>query len=353
MSFQPELKLPDSFDWADLIGVQTSALGTLGWQLGEHYDATMRAEHGDDWLEGLKQVAAKRAAPVHGGPGHQFKLHDPSFVITEPLMNSSSPLRACLPKGKDFYDLLDEVRKVRNASQHFDPPLTPQLLTKRISVIGRFATEVGLPMAQRCDEVIERIKVLAQGGGRSSGSVPGLKDRVREERERAVAAANEADRLRREMEELRERSRAKAASDAQVAAELDRLEKERAEAVAARNMAEEELEVVRSAVHAGTAEERASAERVEGLEPGDDWPVAPGARILRLMPFVRDLYDPSAEELLSESVGELAVEAAAAWTEFKPNGGAVHLNDAGQACSYIGARCVYLGSLDEGTTDVN
>jgi len=74
-------------------------------------------------------------------------------------------------------------------------------------------------------------------------------------------------------------------------------------------------------------------------------PTAPGSRVLRLMPHVRDLYDPAGVALLSDEYGRSAVEAAGEWLQLLPHGGTVHLDDRGYACALRGAGFVYLGRL--------
>jgi len=75
----------------------------LGDELGDYYDGAMRKCQGEDWLRNLAQLR----------DDHKLNLHDPDFVIKEPL-RSDSPLRAILPKFPSFYKNLDILRRVRN-----------------------------------------------------------------------------------------------------------------------------------------------------------------------------------------------------------------------------------------------
>ena len=68
-----------------------------------------------------------------------------------------------------------------------------------------------------------------------------------------------------------------------------------------------------------------------------------------LLPFVRDLYDPVLEDLLSNQVGEAANKAAELWAGSLPNGGPVMLTDSGRAFALVGHSWTYLGDLDSGS----
>ena len=70
--------------------------------------------------------------------------------------------------------------------------------------------------------------------------------------------------------------------------------------------------------------ERTLAHPTPSINPGDVVPAPPAARTLRLLPFVRDLYDPVVEDLLSNQVGEAANKAAEMWAR--------HLRTADPSC---------------------
>jgi hypothetical protein len=118
-------------------------------------------------------------------------------------------------------------------------------------------------------------------------------------------------------------------------------------AEAARAVAEEKYADAQSALELQLALERdAATPDTSGLAPGDPWPAAPPARILRLMPFTVDLYDPNSDDLLSNTVGEVASEAAASWAQRLPNGGVIHLSEAGEAVALIGTSWTFLGRIE-------
>ncbi|KQP82149.1 hypothetical protein [Aeromicrobium sp. Leaf291] len=340
-----KIQLPTSFGMGELIAAQSTVLAALGWDLGMKYDAYMRPRHGGHWLEDLRQ---KRWEETHQSL-YKFKLTlvDPSFVITEPLKNSGSPLRACLPTNVGFYDLLETAWKIRNSAQHFDPPMTAELLHGRTKTLGNLAHQAGLSVAEDCKALLARLNAIGQGKVVHPGQLLSeLRSRLDAEKEAAKDLAVQVAELRKSLSEAE--STSKESDEEALRGELERLRAAVVVAEAEKVLAAENVTATSMALQVTSATLRdESDEEVQGLEPGDDWPAPPGSRILRLMPHVGDLYDPASEELLSDSVGRASIDAVVLWRQFIPHGGVVHLNEAGQACSLVGAKYVYLGSLDD------
>jgi hypothetical protein len=340
-----KIQLPTSFGMGELIAAQSTVLAALGWDLGMKYDAHMRPLHGDHWLEDLRQ---QRWDESHQSL-YKFKLTlvDPSFVITEPLKNPSSPLRACLPKNAGFYDLLETAWKIRNSAQHFDPPMTSDLLHGRTKALGNLARQAGLSVAEDCKALLARLNAIGQGKVVHPGQLLSeLRTRLEAEKEASKELAVQVAELRKNLSEAETTS--KDADHQALRGELERLRAAVVVAEAEKVLAAENVTATSMALQVTSATMRdESDDKVQGLEPGDDWPASPGSRILRLMPHVGDLYDPASEELLSDSVGRASIDAVVLWREHLPHGGVVHLNEAGQACALVGARYVYLGSLDD------
>ncbi|NRQ50401.1 hypothetical protein [Aeromicrobium stalagmiti] len=333
--------LPVSLGMDQLIATQSTVLAAAGWDLGHHYDAFMRPVHGTSWLEDLRhQRWAETSASLYK---YKLTLIDPSFTITEPLKNSSSPLRECLPSGHDFYDWLHKAWNIRNAAQHFDPPMTLELLRERVKAFGMLGVLVKLDLANDCKLLMERLNHLAQGGVVQPPGVivEQLELSLAGEKAKAKELALQVEAVRRQL------SVAASAQTDVVASEIESLRTDLLAAEAEKALAVERLEVMQTAIQVSNADVRGSANDViDGLTPGDPWPAAPGTRIVRLLPHVGDLFDPLREELLSDSVGKSAVDSSVLWRQFLPNGGPVHLNQAGQACALVGAQYIYLGSLD-------
>ncbi|GAA2079889.1 hypothetical protein GCM10009821_20200 [Aeromicrobium halocynthiae] len=340
-----KIHLPSTFGMGELIAAQSTVLAALGWDLGMKYDAYMRPRRGNGWLEDLRQQRWEETRQNL----YKFKLTlvDPSFVITEPLKNSDSPLRACLPKQSGFYDLLETAWKIRNAAQHFDPPMTSDLLHGRVKALGNLAHQAGLPVAQECKMLLERLNAIGQGQVANPSKVLSeLQERLAAEKEAAKDLAIQVAELRKDLSTA-EASTGSPEQD-QLLEELESLREAVVVAEAEKVLAAESMNATSVAMHVASAElRRVADDGVSSLEPGDDWPGAPGSRILRLMPHVGDLYAPATEELLSDSVGRASIDAVALWRQFIPHGGVVHLNDAGQACALVGAKYLFLGSLDD------
>lgn len=334
MSRPVEVFLPTSNNQGQIIGCMAVLLRALGWDLGELYDARMRLHHGDDWLEELRKVrnAEVNAHIMYRRP---INIHDPSFGINEPLRHSGSPLRAFLPRGRDFYDLLDEVAKIRNAEQHFDRQPNLSGLKSRAQTIGSLAEQVGIDVARDCQAVVERVEAIEDGQGFDEDSST-LVEQLASERERARELATQVAAQRTQL------INAQAAGDAnqqQLERNLAALEEQRA-------ALEEQLTGVQVALETERAAARATAE-MPAAKVGEAWTDPLPDRVLRLLPHVRDLFDSQSVSLLSDDVGDVAHIAAESWMTWLPHGGTVHLSPEGHAVTLLGTTWTYLGRLDD------
>ena len=339
-----EVEMPARDSPGQIVACSVTLLRLLGWELGQKYDLYLRRRLGDTWLEDLRRRRERTGA----GPMYRrrLNLYDPSFGLGEPLHHPDSPLRECLPSGREFYDLLAEVGQIRNEEQHFDRAPNLRGLREMAGLIRRLAVATALPMVDVCDAVVTRVEELGHGAV----------DEV--VRSKELLADLESDRARvkqlaGEVADLRSRLRAetqRANDDAAAGDELrDLLMSELQDAEVARATAEEELRVMQAALEAQLANARSDHADVDDLDlrPGDAWPGSPPSRVLRLLPDVGDLYDPDAVDLLSNEVGVTAVTAAARWRQLLPHGGTVLMDDAGRAVSMIAAQWVFLGALDD------
>lgn len=332
-----DVAIPTTATEGEIIACSVMMLRAFGWDLGDRYDAHMHPKVGDGWLEALRRARLQGPHP-HKMYRQPLNLHDPSFGINEPLRNSNSPLRACLPHGPPFYDLLDKVAKIRNKELHFDAIPSLDTLDEQAQVIGAVAVAIGLPVATECARVRARVQQL------KAGSVPPpvipetLARQIEGDRARARKLSAEVAALR---SKLRGQEQAGDAALDQIMQQLEAAE-------LAKSAAEEKLGLAQAALGAQLAAARAATDMPDTrrLTPGDAWPIAPPERILRLLAHVGDLFDPVTVDLLSNEVGNVAVAAAARWRTHLPQGGTIHLNEAGQAVALVNHTWTYLGSLD-------
>jgi hypothetical protein len=330
-----ELEAPTKDSAAQIIGCAATLWRVLAWDLGERYDAHMRPDHGDDWLEKLRQ--ARLAAP---GPKdlykHPLNVHDVSFVLWEPAHHSNSPLRACLPAGVGLYDLMDEVRKQRNAEVHDAPEPTLTLLDAYAATAQKLAGLADLPMSSECDELRARIAELMSADAAQPATLDELAAQHKEFEAQAAARATRAAELLQQLKDAAGEKRA--------------LQKEIATARAAKALADEQAAMTQLEMERLLANVRRDASRevdASHLRPGDPWPVAPEGRSLRLLSNVVDLYDPESVDLLSNTLGHRVTRAAERWRSFLPHGGHVVVTAAGHGVAMVGHTWTFLGSLDD------
>ena len=329
-----DVELPQADRPGQIVACMVTILRAFGWDLGEKYDQHMRGEHGEHWLEDLRRQRDLPNAPaMYRRP---LNLHDPSFGINEPLRNPDSPLRRWLPSGREFYDLLDAVGRVRNQEQHFENPPSLGDLKHRAELVRIVADRIGLPVADDCRAVIQRVLALQTGEVFADGSGQKHEGLLEAERERAAELAKEVAAQREALIRAREDG----------AAGIAELERDLAEAEAQRAATAEQLAAAQRLLQIENAATRASAPQLP-TQPGEPWTNVPPARVLRLLPHVLDLYDPSTTTLLSDEVGAVASDAAQRWQQWLPHGGVVLLTDQGQGVALVGATWTYLGSLDE------
>ena len=354
-----EIELPLNRGVGQLAVCMNTLLRGLGFDLGKRYDGHMRPRFGAEWLEQLRV----RRLQETGDARYRRKLnkYDPSFTLNEPLRDSASPLREALPRGSAFYDKVERVIRIRNREQHFDGIPSLDRLEDDVRALKELASDAQLTLVTDCARVLERTGELRKKGRVADPRLAELMDELRRQadgaRERAKAMAKDlAEQRERERELLRRIQElasqgAKAGVYARQLESMKRLlddvreglEETKAAQAAAEEQARAAQEEIRRLLAKGIGD--AGSHELDALSPGEAWPTAPGSRVLRLMPHVRDLYDPAGVALLSDDYGRSAVEAAREWLQLLPHGGTVHLNDAGYACALRGAGFVYLGRL--------
>src|SRR5664279_1681760 len=232
-----QVHLPASFAMGELIAAQSTVLASLGWDLGMKFDVHMRPIHGSGWVEVLRLDRWEET----GQSLYKFKLTlvDPSFTITEPLKNSHSPLRECLPRTQAFFDLLESTWRIRNAAQHFDPPMTAGLLQDRVKVIGHLSQQAGLALATDCKRILERINHIGQGGKVVPPAVvlEDLQSTLASEREATKQLSVQIDQLKKALGEADRSS----TQSAELQGEVERLRADLIAAEAERSLAVDSL----------------------------------------------------------------------------------------------------------------
>lgn len=336
-----DVELPMKASAVQISGCVATLFRLLGWELGEKYDAYMRPRFGETWLHELRMARLQNhsRAAIYQWP---LKLHDLSFCLWEPAKNGDSPLRATLPATPGLYDLMDDVRKLRNKDAHEFPTPTLEYLDKVAARIGQLASAAQLPLAADCEAVSVRVQDLKSGA-------PLVSDDLAEIIAQKEAHAWKSRGLAADVAKLRARLKEKAAAADLGVAANQQLRAQLAAMEAARAAAEEMTTRLQAELEKQLADQRAQRQNVDvsGLEPGDSWPFgAPEGRALRLLTRVCDLYDPASVDLLSNEVGQAAVTAAALWRRFLPHGGIVVMTEAGHGVAMRGATWTYLGSLD-------
>jgi hypothetical protein len=278
-----KVSVPSSADAGQIIATTVTMLRAFGWELGERYDATMRPTAGPDWLEKLRQVRHQQY-PDLTLYKQTLNLRDPQFGVNEPLRNADSPLRSCLPAFTlRFYDAFKRVPAIRNREQHFEELPSLDRLRADAELLQSVAAEIGLPMASECNAVLAAVQALA------SGEVPAASTRDVDLAAELATKQAEAKQLAAEVAELRALKRERDAGDHEDAEAKTALLAELERAELARSLAEDLLAETQATLSAQAALARRESETVSELAPGDEWPVAPPTRTLRLLAHVGDL----------------------------------------------------------------
>jgi len=320
---------------------ESNLVAELGYELGELYDAHMNPQAGADWLEQLRQARLAGYKPV---PLYKKKLalHDFSFCLTEPAKNANSPLRACLSGGGALYDLMDKAVALRNATLHGDAKYDIDELAVWAATFGKIAELNGLAMADECVALTGRVDQLREGKTFEGGVSDDLQQQLLDQEARSKTLADQVATLRKSLSAEAEKGAQDSAQTRELQDLLKRAELEK-------TSSEEALRLAQAALEAQRVLERAAAElsaAIAALKPGEPWPDNPPQRALRLLPFVRDLFDPAADDLLSNQVGSVANHAAERWLEFLPHGGDVLLTEGGHGVALIAGAWTYVGKLD-------
>jgi hypothetical protein len=318
-------ELPATASAVSVLGTMQALLAGLGKELGDRYDAHMRPKVGADWLRKLGRLRGKR-----------LTLHDPHFVLSEPLYNPQSPTRDILPGGGAFYNLLEDVLDVRNSWDHHMEPPTLERLRVGLKPIHELSSAAGLSLSATCARVKRRIAFLENGG---------IAEATTAEDESVLALA----------EELKAARAREKGLHVELAAALDLLEEA---GNAASDSTPPSVAALEDDLLIALEERDRLAFIVDGLkvvgeEESTATPVKPGGiwdrplptRRATLMTLLNDLMDSETRQSLAAEFGEAAAAQIGIWKKTVPAGSTVYVTPAGQCVLLTAGQPVYLGSL--------
>lgn len=330
--------LPEADTEAEVLGTMHYVLHSLGRELGERYDAHLKATIGPNWVQGLSNIRKQ-----------YINRYDAHFVLAEPLRHPDSPTRKCLPEGGAFYNKVDDALVVRNKWSHHEvTPLNLARLKTDIATIHILATAAELKLGALCAAITKRINAIANGTYPPAGTVQPARPSTDIDAllgELAQAKANE-EALEAEV------AAAQQLLDDAARAGAAKAELESALADVARQLDEAlddklKLQFVIEALANAESTEDPMAETPVRAVPGHPWPGALPARKLTMMSLHPDLFDAETGTRISQEFGDEAKATIAGWKATVPANATVFMSPLGQAVTYINGSPIYLGSLGE------
>jgi hypothetical protein len=330
--------LPETGAPKEVLGSMHFVLISLGKELGERYDKELTEAIGPNWVQVLSNLRRKSINPT-----------DAQFVLSEPLRNSDSPTRACLPTGGAFYNQLEDALRVRNEWMHHEvTPVDLNHLWIGVDVIHRLATSAGMKLGKLCSEVKKRAKDILDGKYVTQPSqavvdeLSALQAELAAARQREKSLVEEMGAAQALLDEA-----AQGVQDATVVVEPD------PETLQQLAMAEEKLarleflvESLLAAREVPPESETASAGESDVVAlPGHRWDAPLPTRSTTIMGLQDDLFDPLIRTGIAAEFGSEAVNQIKKWRPLIAPGATVLINDAGQAVSYIDGVPTYLGNL--------
>lgn len=356
----------------------------FGEELGQYYDLKMKPILGDNWLRLIGQERGE----------YNLTLHDPDFVIKEPL-RSDSKLRSILPKNKSFYDNLDILRKIRNYIAHNKTEGGYEQTRHVLQIIFQVSMDIGLTnCTNQFAFAIKRVEAL--NDGQNFTRDPDTTNRV-EDLERRSAELEEqlfdervrlADLSKKleeansvvvikefELQEQGENTINQTASVERLTLELDRAQVEAQELRAqletnlqkAEDIKKSEVnlkkliaslaETISNPLSARVTQTGNPEDKIIGKgdstiiesqsvqEIGSPWELPKGSRKLVLSVSARDLVDKSGSIL--SGVDPLRTKALAEkWLKIRPQGGRIFIDEDGHASTLIDDQLIYLGNVN-------
>jgi myosin heavy subunit len=356
----------------------------LGDELGNYYDECMRKAQGEHWLRML----------AHHRNDYNLTLHDPDFVIKEPL-RSDSPLRSILPKTPSFYKNLDILRRIRNHIAHNKIEGSYEQTREILEILLSVSMDIDLKhCVNEYAGAIRRLEDLDLGTTFHEESSTGnrvedfedksaeIEEMLFEEKEKSAQIAHLLEEARSivvikelEFEALYESEQAKTVAVQKMEAELNRARQEAEELkiqleeniqktedlkkneinlknlVASLALPLDETAALnelrnderRDQVN-GQAKQR-TAKLPSIQEAGTLWEQPKGNKKVVLSVSSRDLVDIKNGKLLEKADPTRTKELAEKWLKIRPQGGRVFIDSDGHASTLIDDRLVYLGNV--------
>lgn len=165
MSFY-NIHLPADGTQGHCLATFATSITAIGLELGRHIDKKLSDEIGPTWFADLEAFrAANNKKHVRSRSFMDF-----SWVVNEPLNNSTSPVRACLPRGKPFYDALYNLKEARNRWFHDYQPHNLTELRTSLSDALFIAETCGLGCSADIKLAQYRVEALLSGSTFSEAS---------------------------------------------------------------------------------------------------------------------------------------------------------------------------------------
>jgi hypothetical protein len=301
-----EVHLPVSDSIPEHRRTATDLFFTVGWQLGEYYDARLRPILGDHWVEEISRLRAER---------RPFALHDPVFTLKEPSHYADSRIRICLPnEGRlELLDAMDDLLKLRNGWIHAS--IRPS--TSELARVAAKTQEVGLPLGlsvvDDSERVIERLAAIERGELFEADELESLRSQLDDAQERVALLESDAKTSRRDLQA----------------------------ALAA-------LDSARAAV----AFAEKTGEPPPAMPPGSRWEYPRGSTALRLS-RLGDVVDPETLEPFVAPDGRGSRELGTEWLKILPAGGDVWLDEHGNVTTHLHEHFVLLDNVSGETVKVS
>ncbi len=378
------IKLPTTLDAKSNKILMFDCLLLLGDELGSYYDENMRNSHGDDWL---RMLAQKRN-------DYNLTLHDPDFVIKEPL-RSDSPLRSILPKSPSFYKNLDILRKIRNHIAHNKTEGGYEQTREVLGILLAISMDIDLKhCVNEYAGAIRRIEALEIGtifveDSPTGNRVVDFEDRSAEIEEMLFEEKEKSERVAQLLEEarsvvvikelefdaLQESEQAKIAEVQKMESELIKARQEAEELkiqleennqrvedlkkseinlknlvaslalplIDYSNQGEMKIDSRFDEVKNHKKEKSTTVPLVQDV--GTVWDHPKGNRKIVLSVSSGDLVDTKNGRLLDKADPSMRKEFAERWLKIRPQGGRVFIDLEGHASTLIDGRLIYLGNV--------
>ncbi len=328
--------MPRRNDEVELVNAVNIAYRRFGTAMGDMYEQKLGGVD-PQWLKRLQDERRK-----------VLSLHDPYFVLDEPLRNQDSVTRACLGRRDSvFWDAMERARLARNKWVHSEEKVAIRSASDAIKPILLIASELEFTIREDLGLLLARLQAIAAGNEFveevDTARIAELVEEIEAEQvARDEAHDKAAEAFARAQLEYTQRQEVEARAGS-LELEVERLELAlddamegwgRAVAIAdeaaQRRAAEHEAEVRR--MRELIPEPLEDVALPEGLVPGDPWPddLPLGGWDLDLKAAFVDLLVLAGHEFLSELLPDEDVTGfARKCLEVVPDGGLVYVDHCG------------------------